>query len=63
MFCSEKVTEKFTNLYFPNNLLHFYTIGMHKIYLGFPIQIHDPKGSWCEAFNQYVKDEWKLNLL
>ena len=44
MFCSEKVTEKFTNLYFPNNLLHFYTIGMHKIYLGFPIQIHDPKG-------------------
>ena len=33
MFFSEKVIEKFTNPYFPEILLHFYTIGMHKIYL------------------------------
>ena len=33
MFFSEKVTEKFTNLYFPDNLLDFYTIGIHEIYL------------------------------
>ena len=30
---SEKVTKKFTNLYFPDNLLHFFSIGMHKIHL------------------------------
>ena len=33
MFLSEKVSEKFTNLYFPGNLLYFSTIGMHEIHL------------------------------
>ena len=33
MFFSEKVTEKFTNLDFPDNLFHFYTTGVHEIYL------------------------------
>ena len=31
MYFSAKVTETFTNLYFPENLLHFFTIGMHEI--------------------------------
>ena len=32
-FFSEKITQKFTNLYFSDNSLHFFTIDMHEVHL------------------------------